>query len=72
MDLFTNDEVIGESSRRLVHIFRDLVREGRYNPFEGPIYDDKGALRIEPHTVPSLMQIQNIRWFEESVSKIEE
>lgn len=72
MDLFTNDEIIGESSRRLVHIFRDLVREGRYNPFEGPIYDDKGVLRIEPHTVPSLMQIQNIRWFEESVSKIEE
>lgn len=72
MDLFTNDEVLSDSSCRLMHIFRSLIIEGRYNPFEGPVHDDKGILRIEPYKTPSLMQIQHIHWFEQSVRKLDQ
>ena len=70
-DIFTNDEVVGPNTVKTVHLFRELVIEGRLRPFEGPVTDNGGVLRIEAGAVPPLMQIQHINWLDESIRKLE-
>lgn len=69
MDIFPVNSVIGVAGR-LLRIFRDLIRENRINPFEGPIYDNKGNMRIDWSYVPTLMEIQEISWYESTVTGI--
>lgn len=66
MDIYPVDSAIGVAGR-LLNIFRDLVRKNRINPFEGPVYDNNGALRIEEGYVPTLMEIQEMNWYESSI-----
>lgn len=66
MDIYPVDSVIGVAGR-LLNIFRDLIRENRINPFEGPIYDNNGALRIDEGYAPTLMEIQEMNWYESSI-----
>jgi len=67
MDLFTNDQAIGNSTCRLIRTFRNLIKQGLLNPFEGPVYDTKGILRFEHNYLPTLIEIQRIHWHESSV-----
>ena len=70
MDVYPVNAAIGERAGRLLDIFRDLVREGRVHPFEGPVWDDKGILRIEHGVVPSLLDVQRMTWQESSVTEL--
>jgi basic membrane lipoprotein Med (substrate-binding protein (PBP1-ABC) superfamily) len=69
MDIFPVNSVIGVAGR-LLRIFRDLIKENRINPFEGPIYDNQGNMRIDWNYVPTLMEIQEMDWYESCVSGI--
>lgn len=66
MDIYPVNNVIGVAGR-LLNIFRDLIRKNRINPFEGPVYDDSGVLRIDEGYVPTLMEIQEMKWYERSI-----
>lgn len=70
MDIYPVDAVIGERADRLLGIFRDLVREGRVNPFEGPVWDTDGVLRIDQGVTPPLMELQRMHWLERSVTEL--
>ena len=70
MDLFPVDWVVGENAAKLLNIFRNLVTDTNFNPFEGPVYDNAGQLRIEKGYVPTTMEIHSITWLERSVREL--
>ncbi len=70
MDIYTVNAAIGERAGRLLGIFRDLVREERVHPFEGPVWDDQGVLRIDSGVVPPLLETQRMTWMERSVTEL--
>lgn len=70
MDIFPVDYAVGENAAKLLNIFRNLVTTTNFNPFEGPVYDNTGKLRIEKGYVPTLMEIHNIKWLERSVREL--
>ena len=70
MDIYTVNAAIGERAGRLLGIFRDLVREDRLSPFEGPVWDDEGVLRIDSGVVPPLLEIQRMSWLESAVTEV--
>ncbi len=69
MDIFPVNSVIGVAGR-LLRIFRDLIKENQINPFEGPIFDNLGTMRIDWNYVPTLMEIQQINWYESAITGI--
>ncbi len=70
MDIYTVNAAIGERTGRLLGIFRDLVRENRLHPFEGPVWDDQGVLRIDEGVVPPLLELQRMTWQESAVTEL--
>ncbi len=70
MDIYTVNAAIGERAGRLLDIFRDLVRENRLHPFEGPVWDDQGVLRIDHGVVPPLLELQRMTWQESAVTEL--
>lgn len=70
MDIYPVNNVIGPQAERLVTVFRELVREGRIQPFEGPVWDTDGVLRIEKGTIPTLLDSQRMHWLEQSITEL--
>jgi len=70
MDIYPVYAAIGERAGRLLNIFRDLVREDRVHPFEGPVWDDQGILRIDHNVIPPLQELQRMTWQESSVTEL--
>ena len=70
MDIYPVDYAIGENAAKLLNIFRDIIKNTNFNPFEGPVYDNTGKLRIEKGYVPTLMEIHAIDWYERSVREL--
>ncbi|MDR0818751.1 MAG: BMP family ABC transporter substrate-binding protein [Oscillospiraceae bacterium] len=69
MDIFPVYSVVGVAGR-LLRIFRDLLKSGGLHPFEGPINDNEGNLRIEGGVTPTLMEIQEMDWLAYSVRQL--
>jgi len=70
MDIFPVDYAVGENAAKLLDIFRNLITQTNFNPFEGPVYDNTGKLRIEKGYTPTLMEIHEIKWLERSVREL--
>jgi hypothetical protein len=70
MDIFPVYSVVGVAGR-LLRIFRDLLKSGGLHPFEGPINDNEGNLRIEGGVAPTLMEIQEMDWLAYSVRELD-
>ncbi|MDR2359837.1 MAG: BMP family ABC transporter substrate-binding protein [Oscillospiraceae bacterium] len=69
MDIFPVYGAIGVAGR-LLNIFRDIMKIGSIHPFEGPVTDVNGNLRIDWGEVPTLMEIQEMDWLVYSIEKI--
>ena len=50
-----------------VDFMKKMIMEGKTHPFEGPIYDQKGKLRIEQNTHLGNEGILKMNWFVEGV-----
>jgi hypothetical protein len=72
MVIYPVNAAIGERTGRLLNIFRSLVWKDKLSIFEGPIWDDKGELRIESGETPPLIEIQRMCWFESAVRELNE
>ena len=70
MDIYPVNAAIGERAAKLVNIFRELIWSDKLNPFEGPIWDNEGNLKIEGGKTPQLIEIQRINWLESSVREL--
>jgi hypothetical protein len=69
MDIFPVYSVVGVAGR-LLRIFRDQLKSGALHPFEGPIRDNHGVMRVADGEVPALMQIQEMDWLTYSIEQL--
>lgn len=70
MEVYGVDAFMGHNATRLLQIFRELVKTGSIHPFTGPVFDNEGVCRIEPHDTPSLIETQNMDWYINAVTKV--
>jgi basic membrane protein A len=70
MDIFPVDFAIGDNGVKLMRIFRGLIKNTKFNPFEGPVYDNENKLRFESGYTPTLLEIQAMNWYESSVTEL--
>ncbi|MGI6577278.1 MAG: BMP family ABC transporter substrate-binding protein [Eubacteriales bacterium] len=61
-DVYMADIVLGPHTVRLGKIFRELLEQSHIHPFSGPVKDNQGIVRIAKNDIPTLLDIQNMRW----------
>ena len=66
VDVRLGDRVPPETAR-LVRFLRQSIAEGSFGPFDGPVYDQSGALRIQAGEVLSPLQILQMDWLVQNV-----
>jgi hypothetical protein len=63
------DMVLGPHTSRLGRIFKDLIAHSNLHPFTGPIRDTGGEIRVQRGDIPTLLDIQNMRWLCDIISE---
>lgn len=66
VDVRLGDRVPAETAR-LVKLLRQEIADGRFRPFDGPVYDQHGELRIQEGEVLTPLQILQMDWLVENV-----
>ena len=66
VDVRLGDKVPAETAR-LVRLLRESIMNGSFRPFDGPIYDQKGELRIAEGEILNPHQILVMDWLVENV-----
>ncbi len=67
VDVRLGDRVPAETAR-LVKLLRQEIADGRFRPFDGPVYDQHGELRIQEGEVLTPLQILQMDWLVENVN----
>ncbi len=70
IDVYGVDAFMGHNAVKLLKIFRSLIVSGQIHPFEGPMTDRDGVLRVEKDDVPSLIEIQNMDWMLDTITEV--
>ena len=66
VDVRLGERVPAETAR-LVKLLRQEIVDGRFRPFDGPVYDQHGELRIQEGEVLTPPQILQMDWLVENV-----
>ncbi len=69
-DIYMSNIVLGTHTARLGGIFRNLIADSMFHPFLGPIKDVAGEVRVEKGDIPSLIDVQTMRWLSDIVGEI--
>ena len=69
VDVHVGEKVPPETAR-LVALLRREIEDGSFRPFDGPIYDQEGKLRIAEGEVLTPLQILRMDWLVENVDGI--
>jgi basic membrane protein A len=67
VDVMYAKRIVPLETHKLVSIFKNLMKEGAYNPFSGPIFDRDGAERIPADAAADAQQIINMDWFVDGI-----
>lgn len=70
VDMLGVDAFMGQNALNLLRVFRMVVETGQLHPFTGPVFDNKGVMRIEPYDTPTLAEIQNMDWYASPIVKV--
>ncbi len=60
-------ERVPPETARLVQLLRQQIADGGFRPFDGPVYDQKGEVRIQEGEVLTPLQILKMDWLVENV-----
>lgn len=66
IDVIYSKNVLPQTAK-LIDIMKHAIKTGIYHPFSGPIYDQKGILRIGEHDVLSPEGILTMDWLADNV-----
>jgi basic membrane lipoprotein Med (substrate-binding protein (PBP1-ABC) superfamily) len=67
VDVMYAKRIVPLETHKLVGVFKNLMKEGLYNPFTGPIFDRDGAERIPADASADAQQIINMDWFVDGI-----
>ena len=67
LDIYYSKKYVPSGTQKLVNLMKNMIVNNLYNPFTGPIYDNKGVLRINDEEAASHEEILNMNWFVDNV-----
>ncbi len=67
VDVFYSKSKLPKSIIESVEFMKEMIIEGRYHPFRGPLYDNKGNLRFEEKGDLPASDILTMDWFVDGV-----
>lgn len=68
LDIYYSKSKVPYETQRLVQLMRRAIMIGDFEPFTGPLYDNKKNLRAEEDQILSSQQILSMDWLAENVS----
>jgi basic membrane protein A len=63
VELAPMSDLVPTQVQKLVNAMENEIKLGKFNPFEGPIYDQSGKLMIPAGQSATLDQLLSIQWF---------
>ena len=67
VDIAPFGPMVPDNVKKLVEVFKKAVKEGFFDPFEGPIYDQEGKLRVKEGEKLSDEALLSMDWFVDNV-----
>lgn len=67
VELAPMSNLVPPQVQNLVEAMKNEIKSGKFNPFEGPIYDQSGKLMIPAGQSATLEQLLSIQWFVQGV-----
>jgi len=67
VDLAPMTDLVPKKVQQLVKVFEREIVAGNFDPFQGPVYDQKGTLRIEKGEQLTDGELLSINWFVSNV-----
>jgi hypothetical protein len=68
VDIFYSLTHVPRETQRLIDFFKKMIMQNEYSIFNGPIYDQKGELRVPEEQVATFEQIFNMDWLCDNIS----
>lgn len=62
LDFFYSKKLVPTETQKLIRLVRDAIAGGRFNVFTGPLYDQKGNLRVQDRKMASREEIISMDW----------
>jgi len=60
-------DLVPQNVRTVVEVFSEAIVDGAFDPFEGPIYDQRGNLRVDIGEKLSDEELLSMNWFVDNV-----
>jgi len=67
VDIAPFGPMVPDNVKKLVEVFKKAIKEGFFDPFEGPIYDQEGKLRVKEGEKLSDEALLSMDWFVDNV-----
>jgi len=67
VDIAPFGPAVPDKVKAVVSAFKELIKEGKFDPFTGPIYDQKGNLRVKAGEKLSDKELLEMNWFVDNV-----
>ncbi len=58
---------VPEEIKAVVEVFEKLIKEGKFDPFTGPIYDQNGKMRVQPGVKMPDEELLGMSWFVDNI-----
>ncbi len=68
VDIFYSLTHVPRETQRLIDFFKKMIMQNEYSVFNGPIYDQKGELRVSEGQLATFEQIFNMDWLCDNIS----
>ena len=67
VDLAPFGHMVPENVKTIVEVFKKAIIDGEFDPFQGPIYDQSGNLRVKTGSKLSDEELLSMNWFVDNV-----
>lgn len=67
VDLFYSTRLVPKETQKLVNFIKKMIESNAFHPFTGPVYDQKGNLKIERDEFATHDQVLSMDWFVDAV-----
>lgn len=67
LDIYYSYKYVPTETQKLLELMKKMIINNSYHPFTGPVYDNKGNLRIQNDRIASHEQILKMKWFVDNV-----
>lgn len=63
VDFFYSRRLVPRETQKLLNFLKNMIKNGMFHPFTGPIYSQNGVLRVKQEQLATREQIVGMDWF---------